>query len=112
MKNLVPFSKGSLANHDEMHLLEKIRVLANRYAEGETASLLIVLTAYTKINGPARKLCRILDLTPVAYAQALAAATIRLREDQEFNALFHCIRSGAEDAEVTIPRFPASPPYQ
>jgi len=112
MKNLLAFSRGALANSDETHMVEKIRALADRYANGETADLLTVLVAYAKISGAPRKLSRILDMTPVEYAKALCAAGARLKSDREFNTLFHHIRATAEDAKVTIPRFPASPPYQ
>jgi hypothetical protein len=111
MKNLLSFSKGSMANQDETHMLEKIRALVERYATEDVAQMLVVLIAYTKINGPSRKLSKMLDLSPNDYTKALTAATIRLREDQDFNKMFHFIRATAEDAKVTIPRFPAALPY-
>jgi hypothetical protein len=111
MKNLVSFSKGSQATPEEMHMLEKIRVLANLYATGDAVELLTVLTAYTKINGPARKISKLLDLTPADYARILTAASLRLREDHQFNNLFHFIRATADEVKIDIPRFPACPPH-
>jgi hypothetical protein len=110
MKNLVPFSKGSQSTPEEMHMLEKIRVLANLYATGDAVELLTVLTAYTKINGPARKISKLLDLTPTDYARILTAATLRLRGDDQFRNLFHYIRFAADEVKIDVPRFPAAPP--
>jgi hypothetical protein len=111
MKNLLSFSKGSQASHDEMLLVEKIRVQANRYAAGETAQLLIALVSHTKLNGPPRKISRLLDLAPVDYDSAVKAAFKRLQGDQAFNNLFHFIRATCEEVEAEIPRFPAALPY-
>lgn len=111
MKNLVAFSKGSQSTPEEIHMLEKIRVLTNLYATGDAVHLLTVLTAYTKINGPARKISKLLDLSPTDYAKTLAAATLRLREDEQFGNLFHFIRATADEVKIDIPRFPAAPPH-
>jgi hypothetical protein len=111
MKNLLSFSKGSMASQDETHMLEKIRALVERYATEDVAQMLVVLIAYTKINGPSRKLSKMLDMAPTDYAKDLAAATLRLREDQDFNRMFHFIRATCEEVEAEIPRFPAALPY-
>lgn len=77
----------------ERETATRIRDRVARHATGTTAAQLSLLVLRAKIDGPASKLLLLLGSHDTDTPVDLASSYLRLREEPNFNRLFHLIRA-------------------